>query len=116
MSRKKRRILELTKEEELVFSLISKKPISRDELVKATGKEDRAVRMIIEGLILKDKPIVSLNKGYKIGSSYELEQYERKITEFYNTLGKKKYHIGKAKRQMMLEEEANEQEKIIHSI
>lgn len=84
----------MTELESTILSLLRGKNISnlavtRDNLVSLTGYPDRANRDAIASLQAQGHPIVSLGKGYWLGTHEEVEAYKRREWKRLRTMAEK---------------------------
>lgn len=84
----------MTDLESTILNLLRGKDISsvvltRDALVSVTGYPDRANRDAIASLQAQGFPIVSLSKGYWLGTQEEVEAYKRREWKRLRTLAEK---------------------------
>lgn len=63
--------------------------LTREELVWMTGHPDRANREAIASLQAQGYPIVSLGKGYWLGTHEEVEAYKRREWRRLRTMAEK---------------------------
>jgi hypothetical protein len=68
---------------------ISPLAVTRDDLVSVTGCPGRANRDAIASLQAQGFPIVSLGKGYWLGTQEEVEAYKRREWKRLRTLAEK---------------------------
>lgn len=89
----------MTEQDAKTFILIRlhEKKFLRRELVEITGLKDRKVRDIIADLQSQGFPLVSLGKGYWMGTDEEVKSYrKREMSRAFTILRKLKHLLPQA--------------------
>lgn len=81
----------------LILLKLKEKKFFRRELVQVTGLTDRKIRDIIADLQSQGSPIVSLGKGYWMGTDEEVKSYRnREMNRAFTILRKLKNLVPQA--------------------